>query len=579
LETAFDQLVQNHAALVSSGQPESKQAELVAGWVEAHDWRLLGLAQKAWLFAALSSADRLNPNEFSIRWTGSITAPTTDQYTFSQLRQYYIDGAIKLWIDNRLVLDTTAAVTRAEDHDQTPPAKDDAPFSSQPVALTAGQPVPFRAELVFDRDRLKEIKQFPERKFPIAVLMWQAQSLARQIVPADAFLTPAGFAAESTTGLKGEYFSDANFSQAVGAFLDPGVQGIWNDTAVVATYRDVRSAILADSRSQLLDESNFAKSTAAERQEFAREVVTRFFRSMPALDRMALLNRLVQHPQTTAGLSPDNVGTIMGDSFMLPGQEDVELAGVWSSQHDPPPFEIAPYPGQRPDGFRARNYEPYEAIGIWLASYDASDAEKFRADYLEKADGNVNLSAAYLLAHAAHHGRTTRPLKEELDRHAADPAVTGDKRAGWLLARAYAAEVATAERPKPYLGLPFLEEAELLAESSEWQFRIKQELVARLVSLDRAAQALPLITAAAATFNEPALRTAIAQWQTQAVQMTDYYRQFRISSAAAQAAAARQAQLKELQRRFERANARGDIALADRYRARLEAAGINTGNN
>ena len=102
LDAAFEQLVQSHAALVSSGQPESKQAELVAGWVQTQDWRTLPFGDQAWLHAKLLTDDQLDRSAFSVRWTGFVTSPATDNYLFTQhsLTGAY-GGTLKLSVDGR----------------------------------------------------------------------------------------------------------------------------------------------------------------------------------------------------------------------------------------------------------------------------------------------------------------------------------------------------------------------------------------------------------------------------------------------------------------------------------------------
>jgi len=78
----------------------------------------------------------VNPDNFTVRWTGTIEVPNSETYTF------YTEGddGIKLWVNNELVIDTwTWSKTW---HVTQPPIE----FGSGEIALTAGQQYEIKLE-------------------------------------------------------------------------------------------------------------------------------------------------------------------------------------------------------------------------------------------------------------------------------------------------------------------------------------------------------------------------------------------------------------------------------------------------
>jgi hypothetical protein len=366
----YEDVVDNFFFMFNANVPHPERIEPIGAFVASHNWQDLTLRQKSWLYWYLNTADRLDPQKFSARWTGQITAPSTGQYTFSQLRQFYIDGALKVWINNQLILDSTAAVTRVQGEEapevQEPPGPEDPSFQSQPITLTAGQPVLFRAELVYDRAALKRHAIFPERQFPVAVLQWQSATVPKQIIGPEAFTPPAGFGEAGAQGLRGEYFADTALSQSAGAHLDPGLQWIWNEGAVLSIYRDAQDAILANARPWLVQEANLAAIPADQRQSHVRDVTIRFVRGMTARDRILLIDRLAEHPELLAEMEQNHVEPLFRHTFMLPGQQHLKLLAAWGTNHEAPPAQIAHYPGTFPTGYVAVNHASYLGLTNWL---------------------------------------------------------------------------------------------------------------------------------------------------------------------------------------------------------------------
>jgi len=94
------------------------------------------------------------PSNYSVRWTGEIEAPVTDDYTFSA----YARGGVRLWIDGKQVLYSWNEVTPRSESD--------------PVRLVAGER--YRIQLDFTTTQAN----------PAVSLNWESTVLDRMRVPA-----------------------------------------------------------------------------------------------------------------------------------------------------------------------------------------------------------------------------------------------------------------------------------------------------------------------------------------------------------------------------------------------------------
>ncbi|QNP66734.1 LamG-like jellyroll fold domain-containing protein [Streptomyces genisteinicus] len=127
------------------------------------------------------------------RWTGSIEAPATGDYTFYGIG----DNGFRLFIDGKPVIDHWVGDW---DREQT----------SAPVRLTAGQKVDFRMEMFQD---VGGANMF---------LRWSTPTLPKQLVPESAFTPPADFEVypvELTVGEDGRTLR-ARFENAVAGVKD-----------------------------------------------------------------------------------------------------------------------------------------------------------------------------------------------------------------------------------------------------------------------------------------------------------------------------------------------------------------------
>ncbi len=104
-----------------------------------------------------SPAAGIDPDTFSVRWTGKITVPTTGRYTFYTTT----DDGVRLWVNGQLLVDKLVPQAATE--------------WSGSIDLVAGQQYDFRMDY-FDRSGGAQAK-----------FSWSGPGISKQIVPASAF--------------------------------------------------------------------------------------------------------------------------------------------------------------------------------------------------------------------------------------------------------------------------------------------------------------------------------------------------------------------------------------------------------
>ena len=102
---SFEELKSLTGSLKQTGFSETDMSAHFASWMDANAWQGLAMADQADLYEGVA-VDQLDFAHMSARWTGSITAPTSDAYTFELVRNYIKDPHFKVWIDGTLVLDS-----------------------------------------------------------------------------------------------------------------------------------------------------------------------------------------------------------------------------------------------------------------------------------------------------------------------------------------------------------------------------------------------------------------------------------------------------------------------------------------
>jgi hypothetical protein len=142
-------------------------------------------------------------DRFSVRWTGQVEPPATEDYTFHARS----DGPMRVWVGNRLLLDSTLR----------PPRNGQREVSGK-LALTAGTKY----------DLLVEYKHVPAGDSPppaLAELSWSNPAQPRTAIPAQQLFAPDG----RRGGLVGAYFGTDRLTGPALFQRDPQVRCEWGN--------------------------------------------------------------------------------------------------------------------------------------------------------------------------------------------------------------------------------------------------------------------------------------------------------------------------------------------------------------
>jgi iron transport multicopper oxidase len=151
--------------------------------------------------------DGIDPNQFSVRWTGQLEAPATGTYTFFTRSD---DGIRAHLVDHILVDDWTNHGLRE---------------SQATVDLVAGQ----KYDL--------EVDYYNAGGGASAELLWSSDLIHKSVVP-KVFLYPKAPPAGSGTGLTANYFNSEDLSGAPVTRLDPKIDFIWKHDPPVAGFTE-----------------------------------------------------------------------------------------------------------------------------------------------------------------------------------------------------------------------------------------------------------------------------------------------------------------------------------------------------
>ncbi|BAZ08038.1 PA14 domain-containing protein [Calothrix sp. NIES-3974] len=159
----------------------------------------------------------IEPDTFSVRWTGRIRPETSGNYRFFTTT----DDGVQLFINGELV------INRFRDQGATE-------IASIPLNLVAGQ------------DYTIQMNYYENRGLAVSRLAWERPDGVKEIVPESRLFTPQ----EQTTvigtgtGLRGEYYDNINFTNLVLTRIDPTVNFDWGsgspDAAIAPDTFSVR---------------------------------------------------------------------------------------------------------------------------------------------------------------------------------------------------------------------------------------------------------------------------------------------------------------------------------------------------
>lgn len=139
------------------------------------------------------SAPTVNPDKYSVRWTGKLRAPKTGEYTFYTISN---DG-VRLSVDAKGIIDNWSAHSETEDKGT--------------IVLQAGKLYDFRLEY------------YQAGGNAVVRLGWKPPGGQRAFIPTGSFLSSS-----RTFGLDGEYFLGQNFETLAFRRIDPVINFDWS---------------------------------------------------------------------------------------------------------------------------------------------------------------------------------------------------------------------------------------------------------------------------------------------------------------------------------------------------------------
>lgn len=553
------------------------QIKLMSKWMDGNDWQSMTPNQLGYLMSKVS-ARRINPKKFSVRWTGKITAPTTGNYTFEQLKERISDGALKLKINNQMVMDSTpvrgeAAEARA------------ARYKSQPVMMTAGQAVEFQAEFIY-RQRGGLISSRP--RFPMAVLLWESSQLQKQIVPTVAFSPPAGFEEANAKGLKGEYYLWKNavkddpktedvdestpsdkWAKLLGTRLDPGIQMIWQNSRIYGRHDAQQRAIAKIAIPKILDASFLTSLEEMPMKKagitFSNAAINMMHQMTPA-QRIEFMQNLTDRPIVLKMLTRTGMFRLCSYAYMLPSRPHYELIGAWADAKRDPRTRASDHMGWDRWGYLGRNVGTYINLGRLLTAEYKDGTLMLWDEHLERESGHCNLVVVKITNYSSTAGGFGNLFRTMLDLRLKDDSLTGDQRSTWLVARAIAEEPNGGGGPtRLERAYPYLKEALQVAESDTYRFKAFNELVTRYITMNQLSVARRMIAEYSPQFTSKAQQHLIKGWEKD-MKLVKAVHARRLRAADRRL---KKARITELTKQLKAAQESGNIAAADRYQATL----------
>lgn len=524
-----------------NGLSDTDRALAASQWMDLNDWTTASRMYRVQLVELLDS-DRLpDTKRFSVRWTGYLVPDHTGDYTLS-LWRYYTSPAIetKIWLDGVLVLDSTGD---GDGGDKT--------FETDELSLTSQERVPIRVEFSFDLSR-------PEARHarPNVVLSWQSNTMPQQIIPNSNLEPPDDFISEGTNGLQGEYYGSSNFDGLVQTRLDPELGFLWHYFAILPEQGDRQREIAVAMIPEMLESVNDPTIIGNEKSD-AFWCVNDLEEVLTLEETMGILDVLKQYPERNAARSPREVYIGYTRFRYLPGGVAADLVIEWCEQNPMRQSQFGTYP----------NYNKSEYYGNYDYLWRTANQMSYNLDwgYLQnaivEAQGTCNLSLATLLTFVHKKNSALPQWRSYLESRIDDPEVTGDVKASWLLARAFADEVPDVGEPEPLAGRAWLDLALEEATSVDMKRYVIGEIVCKLAAGDRCDEAVAMMDSQADLFEDGEAAVDIARWRTEVAEIDQSY------AAAHQRAeqARHDRRVYELQRRLESAQERGDAAAVARY--------------
>ena len=484
--------------------------------------------------------------QFSVTWSGTLSAPTSGKYTFSTSpvnvniseEDILVKQTMAVWIGDQQVLDTSQGTGT---------------WQGTPISLEAGVKTPIRVEYSYvghlgSHERTSDLGA-------VAVLYWEGPGISRAVVPTTALTTASGAA-----GLDAKYVLSVKDTQQVTTTVEPKIDHFWMKSQVIVP-RDAQARQQLATRvgAMALDATYLDACARGEGNLIAHECCL-----LDSDQRQALVQAVLARPSMLVRAERWRWSLLASCSRSADPDGAVDIVGQY----------LQTVPDGMPRVFKDIEFQRYWEWGK-LAWQQPDEFARLERLYLVMPDGKCCLPVAYVLAYGymgeGRLGEWIQKLHSRLD----DSSLQGDLRVNWLVARSMAAELeGTAPRralfnPGEYLrGRAWLDEACMVAQSESVRLRAYQQLTARLAVTEDIDGANSLLDKLATRLSQPEATAALAAWRTQVAATADDFRKKHQE----QEALAQKAYLDSLQAKRQQAIDQHDDESAAHYERLLNAA-------
>ena len=559
--------------------------QLRARWYTAQGISALPLHKQLQLYRTLS-VPVVDAQDMTAVYDGWIELPQTTEYRFSRhLHERPVPGDwVVVRVGGEVVLDT-----RLDEHGR--------PRVVGGVALAAG-PQPFEAYF-YRRDAsamTHGIHPPPEH-----VLLWEGvrhggQGVSSRRLISEHLLTqPDGEGA----GLRARYYEGA--SEDVGGQTPALETVVRRLDHLDRSFGHRHGMLVVQLKHQMLRQ--LLEGRAADDPVFqGRDIVavTAILPGLTCTERSVLADRLCA--DRSGWLQGLKIGSPLFRNFLkAPGDAGVRVLAAWVQDQPLLCTQVGSY--LKAGTYRRANDEPYQDLGRELVGYDPrlEKLAMISEQYLSDAEGGCSLpmmrvffegcewagawpspQTGTLEADAQDPADAPGAVPGEfrgfrgdrgqvlglIDAMLADPALPGDCRATWLVARGWCDEFKGYRHPDLSAGRRWYELAFAAAESDEMRFWAMGEQAARLASMGDSGRLEALLAGAGQGFGAEDQLACIAGWREDASALRTEYRRRGDS----QALRRHLDLIRGLERRLQRAQGDGHAGACERYQALLDEA-------
>ncbi|MEO1525519.1 MAG: PA14 domain-containing protein [Planctomycetota bacterium] len=540
-------LTDSFDSVYSQQASPTEKARQLEQWMSNNDWDELPFDRRTKLMSGLGHRSDVG-EIISARWTGSLTAPATGEYTMQVHQNECFRGTCRLWVGDSLVVDASdiKAVCEGE-----------ARFASDPIVLTAGQPVALKMEYAGEPLVWRNGPGGKAMAEMITTLMWKQGNGLVTLIPASALSPPSG-SGDSATGVKAEFFSDQSLEELAFTRISSSVE---LPSRIVDTNEQWESHLT-------VCKNCYGTLTAPEFEAaVAQDPVGNYWENSDvgfALEftgssaREQYTSWLLSHPSVLAA-DPGLFASVFSRLAAAPDGKRIDLLRAWASERPLKPVKIGFYP----DEYSEENAS-YEWLGRWLTGQNAEELKMLVENDLEMPNGHCRMELSRVLAYSAVEcGQAGWFRQELLDQM---EGLRGDAQVSWLLALAAYEEVGSGFPVRPNLAIPYLEQAMLLAETDGMRFQVLGQYVPRLASIGEFSEATSVLDRYADRFEAAEQVSLIAQWRSEIQALETSWADKITARKASQEEANRDERVAMLQERLDRAQQNGRTTLAAKYR-------------